>query len=290
MLLKMYTKFNMKYLFKIINTILFLIILCLTAFSCTKKENEKAVEKKTIKPRRIIKDKILIILGKDYYDHPGILKYLNDEYGVGEIDSPVQILKYDEMLGNSKYPRLKLINEKLEEYKSSILISVGLPENGGRYLIKCAATNPKPAIITLLPMEELLPLEAGSDIVVDFKIPTALVEDNTALNDDEIMLLITASVFAGENINAKIKAQKSSPIEDFRDALFTAQKVVSKVLFEGNYFIKPYLDPESGLPSHKYLIIHTGSSEDIPLNNKNNSDEEVENNEITNPDDLEGGV
>lgn len=273
----------------------FILFVCIN--SCNgKKEVQEPVREK-IKPHRIIKNKILVILGKDYYERLGILRYLNENYSSGSEDAPVQILPYSEMTASSKYPRFKLISEKIDEYKSTIVISIGIPEGGGRYLIQIAENNPELAIITLLPMEELLPLEAASDIVVDFKIPTALSaqEESFVIGDDEVMLLLTASVFAGEDINAKKKKLKNSPLEEFREALFTAQKVIGKSIFNNHYSIKPFIDSETGIPSHKYLLICKGDEKAADANAEtgeleNNTDANNENGDITNPDDLEGGA
>lgn len=273
----------------------FILFVCIN--SCNGKKEIQEPVRERVKPRRIIKNKILIILGKDYDERLGILKYLNEEYGTVGADAPVRILSYSEMTISSKYPRFKLISEKIDEYKSTIVISIGAPEGCGRYLIQIAENNPELTVITLLPMEELLPLEAASDIVIDFKIPTALSakEEDFVIDDDELMLLLTASVFAGEDINAKKKDLKNSPLEEFREALFTAQKVIGKSIFNNRYSVKPFIDSETGIPSHKYLLIYKDDEKAADENAEtdgveNNADADNENGDITNPDDLEGGA
>ncbi len=270
--------------------------LCCFAFmqivSCAEKKPEssdQAAEKK-IKPKRVINDRILIILGKDYYEKSGILNYVKNEYGIGERDSPVQLLTYKEMTALTKSPRLKTINEKIEEYKSTIEISLGIPEGGGGHLIQIAENNSDVSIISLLPMDEILPLEAASDIVADFKFPKMLQEKNAAANDDDIMILLTASIFAAEDINAKNKKLKNSPLEEFREALFTAQKVIGKTLLNNDYTVKPFTDPGTGIPSHTYLIIHKNGEESKNDSENTESDAVDENGDIINPDTLEGGA
>lgn len=276
---------------------IYFFILFVGIHSCNEKKEVQEPVSERVKPRRIIKNKILIILGKDYYERLGILNYLHKEYGSGSEDSPVQILLYSEMTAGSKYPRFKLISEKIDKYKSTIVVSIGIPEGSGRYLIQIAENNPELAIISLLPMEELLLLEAASDIVVDFKIPTALLaqEEDFVIGDDEVMLLLTASVFAGEDINAKKKDLKNSPLEEFREALFTTQKVIGKSLFNNRYSVKPFIDSETGIPSHKYLLIYK-DGENVSDENtepdelENNTDADTQSGDIINPDKLEGGA
>ncbi|WP_024469877.1 hypothetical protein [Treponema pedis] len=276
--------------------LIFFSVLFMQFFSCTGKEKSSAPLNEKIKPKRIIRDKILLILGKDYYEKNGILGYLKEEYGIGNEESPVKLLTYKDMTETTKLPRLKMITEKIEEYKITIVISIGIPEGGGRYLIQNAENNPLITIISLLPMDEILPLEAASDIVIDFKAPTSLLnkEDSFTVSDDDIGVLLTASVFAGEDINAKNKNLKNSPLEEFREALFTAQKVMQKPVFNNDYSIKPFIDSDTGIPSHKYLLIYkNGENPENDLETPDSKDTEDavdENGDITNPDKLEGGA
>lgn len=258
--------------------------------SCNNNDKEIVYEK--IKPKRIIKNNILVVLGKDYYERKDILKYLENEYALGSKDSHVQILPYSDMVTKSKLPRLRMINEKIEEQKTTILISIGIPEGGGRYLIQAAENNPNLTIISLLPMDEIMPLEAASDIVVDFQIPKQISEENDfIINDDELMLLLVAALFAGEDINAHSKNIKIFPIEEFQQAFFTAQAILGKELFPSQYKIKPYTDSDTGLQSHRYLLIYKDIEENQePAISDEESSGESETDEIINPDNLEGGA
>jgi len=166
--------------------------------SCGLRQTDSTPVQENTKPKRTIKNKILIILGKDYYNRPGILKYMEEEYGLGEENAPVRLLPYPEFIKSTRQPRLRLIAETLEEFKSSIVISIGMPEGGGRYLISESEKNEELTVISLLPMDEALPMEAGSDIVVDFKPPAESLNNTEHLDitDGELMLLLTAAVFA----------------------------------------------------------------------------------------------
>ncbi|UTC77961.1 hypothetical protein E4O04_08085 [Treponema sp. OMZ 799] len=278
--------------------LIFLIFICVlsAAFISCNNNNEDEVVYEKIKPKRIIKNNILIVLGKDYYERKDILKYLESEYDLGNPDSHVQVLPYSDMVKRSRLPRLRMINEKIEEQKTTILISMGIPEGGGRYLIQAAENNPNLAIISLLPMDEILPLEAASDIVVDFQIPKQLLseEKDFIISDDELMLLLIAAIFAGEDINAHNKDIKIFPIEEFRQAFFTAQTILGKELFTDHYTIKPYTDSDTGLQSHRYLLIYKDLDEsqetDISDDEANSDESETDSDGIINPDKLEGGA
>lgn len=274
-----------------------LILVCAAVSSCTPKQPAAEQPPANTKPKRTIKNKILIILGKDYYNRPGILKYMEEEYGLGEENAPVRLLPYPEFIKSTRLPRLRLIAETLEEFKSSIVISIGMPEGGGRYLITESEKNEELTVISLLPMDEALPMEAGSDIVVDFKPPAENINDKEHLDitDGELMLLLTAAVFAGEDIRARHKEIKIPPIEEFREAFFTAKKVLggTGVSSKDSYTIKPYIDSDSGIPSRKYLLIYKNESP-TGENKSGHTDtapsQTAEPEDITDPDKLDGSA
>ncbi|UTY32489.1 hypothetical protein [Treponema putidum] len=276
-----------------ISTSLLFLVSAIT--SCSNNEKKEIVYEK-IKPKRIIKNNILIVLGKDYYERKDILKYLENEYALGNPDSHVRVLPYSDMVKTAKQPRLRMINEKIKEQKTTILISIGIPEGGGRYLIQAVENNPKLTIISLLPMDEILPLEAASDIVVDFQIPKKIMNEETdfVISDNEVMLLLVAAIFAGEDINAHNKNINVFPIEEFQQAFFTAQTILGKELFPNHYTIKPYTDSDTGLQSHRYLLIYKDIDEsqekDMSNDNVSSEENETENGGLINPDNLEGGA
>lgn len=270
------------------------ILLLSSALASCSNNKEKEIVYEKIKPKRIIKNNILIVLGKDYYERKDILKYLENEYALGSPDSHVRVLPYSDMVKATKQPRLRMINEKIEEQKTTILISIGIPEGGGRYLIQAAENNPELSIISLLPMDEILPLEAASDIVVDFQIPKEIMneEKDFLISDNEVMLLLVAAIFAGEDINAHNKNIKIFPIEEFQQAFFTAQTILGKTLFTNHYTIKPYTDSDTGLQSHRYILIYKDfdESQETADDKENSGENETENDGIINPDKLEGGA
>nr|WP_315316650.1 hypothetical protein [Treponema denticola] len=281
---------------KLLFFLIFISILFSTFITSCSNNKEKEIVYEKIKPKRIIKNNILIVLGKDYYERKDILKYLENEYALGSPDSHVRVLPYSDMVKATKQPRLRMINEKIEEQKTTILISIGIPEGGGRYLIQATENNPELSIISLLPMDEILPLEAASDIVVDFQIPKEIMneEKDFLISDNEVMLLLVAAIFAGEDINAHNKNIKIFPIEEFQQAFFTAQTILGKTLFTNHHYtIKPYTDSDTGLQSHRYLLIYKDfdESQETADDDKENSEEnETENDGIINPDKLEGGA
>lgn len=211
------------------------------------------------RPKRIITNKILFILGKDYYQRQEILKYFINDYSLNKKDSKIDILNYDEMLTKSGNIILRKIYEKIDESNCDIIIALGSPEGTGRYLLQAKNKYPEKVYISLLPMEETLRLEATCDIVVDFKLPDTLMneEESFTVSDEKIELLLVASVFAAEDILANEKNLKQSPYDEFNRAFFTAYSVLfSKYKNASSFRLSPYVDPSSSIPSRKYFIVY----------------------------------
>ena len=105
---------------KLVFFLIFISILFSTFITSCSNNKEKEIVYEKIKPKRIIKNNILIVLGKDYYERKDILKYLENEYALGSPDSHVRVLPYSDMVKAAKQPRLRMINEKIEEQKNKL--------------------------------------------------------------------------------------------------------------------------------------------------------------------------
>lgn len=234
---------------------IFCVLFFCFVFSCNNSENKK----KNNKPKRLVNKNILIILGKDYYMRNDILDYFKKDYLLGSADSKIQVYTYNEMLTKSGKIILRSIKDEIEESNCDIVIALGTPEGSSRYLMQARKKYPEKVFISLLPMEDTLPLEASCDIVVDFKLPDTLLNEEAAftVSSEKIQLLLVAAVFAGEDIIAKNKNTNFSPYEEFYRAFFTAHSVLFPTAESITSFkVAPFVDPDTSIPSRKYLIVH----------------------------------
>lgn len=229
-------------------------------------EKQDFASKKT-PPKRVVKNKILIILGEDYCNRLNILDYLKKDY-FSENDTKIELFTYEEMLTRSGNVILRTILQKIEKSDCDIVIALGSPPGSARYLMQAQQKYPEKVYISLLPMEDILPLEATCDFVVDFKLPDTLMnaEETFTVSDEKVELLLVASVFAGEDIVAKKKKLSVSTYEEFNRAVFTA----CYVLFadEANtpsFRVSPYIDPDTSIPSRKYLIVYENADDNSKL-------------------------
>ena len=185
---------------KIYSTIISsVILLSLLFFSCQKSNNDVVTTENIVEEAKLreLDSKVLVILGQDYYKKNNILDCLNAEYSSSSIKNNVIVLGYDSF-EMKDFLRLKVIIEKIEDLKPDVVISLGLPEGAGKYLLQAVNENKKLVVISAFPMEEILKLEAASDIVFDFELPDVLLnqEHDFYITDSEVSLVLLSSFLA----------------------------------------------------------------------------------------------
>ncbi len=248
-----------------IHAIVFLLCFVPFLFSCHKEnqtfETEKEVSEET--SLRDLNMKVLIILGQDYYKKSNILECLNAEYSSASIKAKVNILGYDSF-EMKDFLRLKVVIEKIEEIKPDVVISLGLPEGAGKYLLQAVNDDKKLIVISAFPMEEILKLEAASDIVFDFELPDVLLnqEHDFYITESEVSLVLLSSFLASEKIKKHGKNSSVLPIKDAIEAFKEAEQKMEDKMGHNIYTLKPYIDSDIGMASYNYIIIYKSIMED----------------------------
>lgn len=247
-----------------INYLVFLF--CVFSFFSSCKKADKSVqtiEEEVVESLRDLNMKVLVILGEDYYKNTKVLECLNTEYSSASIKENVSILSYD-AFQMKDFLRLKLITEKIEEVKPEVIVSLGLPEGAGKYLLKAVNDDKSMVVISAFPMEEILKLEAASDIVFDFELPDVLLnqEHDFYITDSEISLVLLSSFLASERIREHGKHSSVLPIEDAKEAFKDAEQNIEEKMGHNVYTLKPYVDSDIGMASYNYIIIYKSVIED----------------------------
>ena len=235
-------------------------------FSCSSKEVkheslEQEVEEKIA--LRSLNEKVLLILGEAYYKKNNLLECLRKEYNEASIAENVHILTHD-VLMEPGFLRLKIIEEKVAEMKPTAIISLGIPERAGHYLLKAGDENKNMVIISAFGMEEIAKLEAASDIVLDFKLPDEQLlnpETDFYVSDSELSLVLLSSFLASESIRQHGKKSTILPIEDAKEAFKKASLLLEEQMGKNEYTLKPYIDTDVGMASYNYIMIHKTSLE-----------------------------
>ncbi len=243
----------------------FCFILFFNFFSCKKEEKEEAVvvNNDTETKLKSLNEKVLLILGEDYYKKNNILECLEAYYNPSSIKSNVYILPYS-LLMIKDFLRLKVISEKIDEIKPTTIISFGLPEKAGKYLLKALDENKDMVIISAFAMEEVPKLEAASDLIFDFELPDVLLnqEHDFSITDSELSLVLLSSFLSSESIREHGKDSGVLPIEDAKEAFKRAGEILEEKMGHNVYTLKPYVDSDIEMASYNYVLIYKSVIED----------------------------
>ena len=241
-------------------------MLVLLISSCSKTAKQEEIEQKIEEkaPLRNLEEKVLLILGETYHKKDTLLDCLKKEYSEESILKNVYILTHD-ILMEPGFLRLKIIEEKVAEIKPTAIISLGIPERAGQYLLKAGDENKDMVIISNFGMEEIAKLEAASDIVLDFKLPDEQLlnpETDFYVSDSELSLVLLSSFLASESIKQHGKKSTILPIEDAKEAFKKASLLLADEMGRNEYTLKPYIDTDVGMASYNYIMIHKTVLED----------------------------
>lgn len=206
---------------------------------------------------------ILCVLGKDFYQYSDLFTYLSAVYDLESLKTNLHILSYSDMIAKTRQPRLSMISERLAAQPVEALISIGIPEGGARILRTVKEKYPSLHIFSLLPVEEILPLEAYSDVVVDFELPDSFAKADRAVNipAHDVQTLLLCAVTAVEQIG---DVPEQDPFPRFARAVATAFDMLEAhgiTAWGGTpYTLQPYKDPELNIRSYNYLILSPPST------------------------------
>ena len=206
---------------------------------------------------------LLFVLGKDFYQYSDLFTYLSNIYTVESLKVNLHILSYSDMTAKTKQPRLSMITERLASQPVEALISIGIPEGGARILRTAKEKYPALHIFSLLPVEEILPLEAYSDVVVDFELPDSFAKADREVNipAHDVQTLLLCAVTAVEQIN---ELPEQEPFPRFARAVATTSAMLKEqgiTAWGGTpYTLQPYKDPELNIRSYNYLILSPPST------------------------------
>lgn len=135
-----------------------------------------------------------------------------------------------------------------------LVITVGAPERTARDLDRLRADMPNVRIITLFPTDEVLSIEAVSDLVIDIPSSGELLADENAQSASRIsapdlsFLLLAAALFAERDASVAPAARFDAAILDAR--------VAARLPAAGDgWKIAQYVDTDTGLKARNHLVI-----------------------------------
>lgn len=227
------------------------------AAACRKAESDEEAGTAAFKKKELTKH-TLLVLGKEFDTHPAPFTYLTDFYTSESLQTHLHIVHYRDMIVQTKQPRLSYITEYLTTQPAETIISIGIPEGAARILRTVKEQHPLMQIFSLLPVEEILPLEAVSDAVIDFAIPDSFAEADRPVNipEDSVQTLILCALIAAEQSRDSPEQQPFSQISRAIATGLTLLTAHGKTAWGGiRYTLAPYKDPELNMQSYNYLIL-----------------------------------
>lgn len=141
-----------------------------------------------------------------------------------------------------------------------ILVTVAVPERSVRELERLRASDPEIQILSVFPMDEVLPVEAVSDLVLDLPAASDILSgeaEDTAFNfpSTELSSLLYVSVLALES--------ESAPAPDrFSSALKLAREASRNQSVGSSWTVSAWKDPDTGIRSRNHLVIAMNGSGD----------------------------
>ncbi len=186
--------------------------------------------------------RVAVYAGASYGSRP-VFGGLETEYGLAEEGG---MLFYPETL-----------DAAASEERLTAVIALGAPERTVRGLERLRSTRPGVTIVSVFPADEVLSVEAVSDLVIDIPAASGLLADENAsssafVSDAELStLLAVAALFAEQDAD-------QAPLARFDSALQAARKDLRDPVAGRDWVISPYLDADTGLRSRNHLVIDLG--------------------------------
>lgn len=198
--------------------------------------------------------KIGVVLGYGYNDQPFVAATLQElGHTLGLADHGGAVVPYvypqDFMWGGSA--RISSLASMLEEEGVMGLVVVGAPEGAHRVLASLQETELGRArypVISLMPQDDILGIESGSDIVIEY-VPASATSDLTEESgayQENVPQLIARAAYYITLLPADYFGGFAQDLELFAHA---------RQLAGSNWNVSRYIDPETGLSPMNHFVI-----------------------------------
>lgn len=164
----------------------------------------------------------------------------------GRYGSAVEIFVYPDDFLRSGVGRISMLSSLMESYAPTGLIIVGAPEYTHAVLARMQDAGVSYPIVCLFPQDDVLGIEAGSDLVLEY-MPVA----ETTETDSELSAARAADALPELLMHAvRYMSLRTDPLERDENLIMHA-----RALAGNGWSVKQYTDPETGLTSLNHFII-----------------------------------
>lgn len=195
---------------------------------------------------------VLVLLGSDYAGRAGILAPIVEEYGLAVDGGMMLHLQYPESFTIDKKIRLSVLSETAKLPAVTVVVTVGAPEGTVRELNKIRSSRPDMQILSLFSADEVLPVEAVSNLVLDYaQAGELLAEEKTAvLSDTDLSVLLLAAMLAGAEDDASI-----APLDRLAVSLDASRRILKQKTAGAGWRFAAYVDTDTNLRSRNHVLL-----------------------------------
>lgn len=227
--------------------------------------------------------RVIVLLGPDFTARSAVLDPLIAEYGLAskaEATATEKVgmllpMKYPENFTEGKRVRLSMLTDEARSSGTTIVVTVGAPSGTVNELTKIRKTNPDMQIISLFPTEDAFPVEAISDLVIDYSGSGDLLADEKilAISDADLAYLLFGAVLSGEpalvdkpadkpavatgstDTPAAVAETVPSPMSKFIGSLDIARRLMKQKSLGTDWKIDCFTDPATNLRCRNHVVI-----------------------------------
>lgn len=237
--------------------------------SCTGSDSGESA----LNPSEEHKSGVLVLAGEGFGRESGVADLISREYGLAEEKGRARILYWPETF-RREAASLRLFSTVAEEEAPGIILTIGAPEGTVRELRRIRESAPAVTIVSVFPLEEAIPVEAVSDIMIDIGVPDfgggaeSHQEADTAveISGGEAAVILLGAVFAAEQNDGN--RLKSVELEEGIEKACECGLAAGYEAIGGAWGYAQAVDPETGIRSQKHVVIQIKQNMDAELKSK----------------------
>lgn len=209
--------------------------------------------------------RVAVLFGYGYNDElfvSGMTEELALSFGLAEDGGAVVPLVFPDDFGRGSSARISLLSSLLKEARASALVIVGAPEGTHRALAAMQDAGGGSIgfpVISLLPQDDVLGMEATCDLVLDYLPSSAKEEEFDGDSEafiDNVPSLVERAVYY-------VSLVPLDSTDGFGQTL-NELTLHARLLAGSEWTVSQYIDPETGIrPYNHFVIERNGTDKDI---------------------------
>lgn len=200
--------------------------------------------------------RVALLLGYGYNEEDFVkttMEKLKSAFGMAQDGGALVCYVFPDDFGRGSSARISLLPGMLKEDEVSALVLVGAPEGTHRALASLQDSSGGSIgypVISLLPQDDVLGMEAACDLVMDYLPSAAKEEDHKEESEiviDNVLSLIERAVYYASIIPLDVTEGFDKSLRDLT--------LHAKLLAGTEWNVSQYIDPETGIRPQNHFVI-----------------------------------